>query len=102
MVPSGIRYFFGVKKSSVRNQPLKSALEAAGLNNSILSVGGGTSVRLSASLINTGTIAEGAGSELPGEPNTWLLGRQLLFEFQSSGWACSSTTTSENPRPSVI
>src|SRR6266581_3463507 len=101
MVPFGIRNLL-VPKSSVKYQPLTSAGVPAGLNNSIVSVGGGVSVRVSASLITTGTMAGGAGSITPGEPLSWPLARQLVFESHASGLAISFTTTSEKPRPSVI
>src|SRR5882672_10469098 len=101
MVPFGIRYLL-VPKSSVKNHPLISAGVPVGLYNSMVSVGGGVSVRVRASLITTGTMAGGAGSITPGEPLSWPLGRQLVFESQESGSAISFTTTSEKPRPSVI
>src|SRR2546423_3702578 len=102
MVLAGMRYFLGLIKSSERNQPLKLALLPVGLKSSIVSVGGGKSVRVSASLITTGTIAGGLGSALPGEPPTCPLGRQLLLESQASGSAFSSTMANEKPSPSVM
>src|SRR3989442_5633002 len=99
-VPFVMRYFWGVLKSSVRNQPLMSAGLAVGLYNSTASTSGG-SVWVNTSLTSTGTKTGGAGSLCPGEPANRPLGRQLLFNPQVLTGAVSSTMTSEKPAPSV-
>src|SRR5437773_5311853 len=97
---SGKRYFLGLLKSSVKNQPPILAALAVGLWSSTLSTCGG-SVWVSASLISMPGIAVGGGSAMPGEPPARLLGRQLNGLPQVSGGAFSLTMTSEKPRPSV-
>src|SRR5205823_5106628 len=102
VVGFGIWNFFGVLKSSVSHQPPILTALAVGLNSSMLSVGGGLSVRVSASLIRIGAMAGGPGSAAAGLPFKVPLGRHWDFAPQASGCAFSSTITSENPRPSVI
>src|SRR5436309_2934555 len=97
-----MRNFFGVLKSSLNHHPPMFAPLAVGLNNSTLSVGGGVSVRERISLTSTGGIAGEIGSLVPGDPSSWPPERQFDLLSQESGSACSSTTTSEKPRPSVI
>src|SRR3954464_15244303 len=101
LVPFGMRYFLGVFKSSVRNHPPMFAGAGVGLYSSIVSVGGGKSELVSASLISTAGIGEGAGSSADGEPPNWALGRQLPLSPQVSQDAFSLAITSEKPRPSV-
>src|ERR1043166_5611459 len=96
-----MRYLL-VPKSSVKYQPLMSAGVPVGLYNSIVSVGGGVSVRVNAWLIRTGTIVGRTGSTTPGEPLICALACQLVFESQASGSAISLTTTREKPSPSVM
>ena len=71
------------------------------LNSSMLSLGGGRSVRDRTSLMTTGANGGTAGSAIAGEPSSAPLGRQFAAEFQASGSASSFTTTRENPTPSV-
>ena len=68
----------------------------------LVSVGRGVSVRERISLTSTGGIAGEIGSLVPGDPSSWPPERQFDLLSQESGSACSSTTTSEKPRPSVI
>src|SRR4051812_27391345 len=100
LVPSGMRYLKGVLKSSVKYHPLRLTALVFGLYNSMLSVT--FTVRVRASLISTGKNTPAGGLDWPGDPSTPLLGRHCRFSVQSSGCACSSTITSENPSPSVI
>src|SRR5689334_13590919 len=102
LVPGGSRYFRGVLKSSVRNQPPRSTGLAVGLNSSTLSTGGGRSVRDRISWMTMGGSAGGAGSGAPGEPIGPALGRQDAAVFQLSGAARSLTIASEKPKPSVM
>src|SRR5262245_61891102 len=101
VVPLGIRYFFGVLKSSLNHQPPMFTGPAVGLFNSSVSTVGG-SVWVNASVITIGAMAAGSGLAVPGVPSTALLGRHCREDDQSSGSAFSSTITSEKPRPSVI
>src|SRR5690242_7895906 len=101
LVPLGRRYFLGVKKSSVKNQPSRFTVFVLGLKNSTESTCG-RSVCVSTSLMMTGLNAVGAGSITPGEPFTLPLARQLALLPQVFHGAFSSTITSEKPRPSVI
>src|SRR6266540_5057641 len=98
---SGNRYFLGLAKSSVKNQPPMFALFVPGLYNSTAS-SCGRSVWVSASLIRTVGKFAGAGSARPGEPFTLPLGRQLDLLTQVSSGAFSLTMTREKPMPSVI
>src|SRR5947207_12085054 len=101
MAVTGRRNFLGVLKSSVNHQPARLASLAVGLKISTLSVGGGTSLRVSASVMRTGGMPVSGGSLAPGAPPRAPLTRHCDLSPQASGWACSSTITSENPRPSV-
>src|SRR5688572_1491070 len=98
VVPSGIRYLRGVRKSSVRNHPLMSATLVDKLYSSIESWGGSGSLCVSTSLMTTGTMAGGPGSSALGEPSTTPLGRHSDFKHHFHVGACSFTTTSENPK----
>src|ERR1035438_9710264 len=95
LVGSGIRNFVGLARSSLRNQPATITFVVVGLNNSIVSVCGGT-VCVRTSLINTGAMA-GAGSSAPGEPPTAVLARQAPGK---EGSREKFARTRENPRPS--
>src|SRR5260221_4873578 len=97
-VAGGMTYFWGVLRSSVRNQPLMSAGAPVELYTSMASPDGGSSF-VSTSLISTAGRGGGGGSTRPGEPPAALLGRQSLAEFPPLVGA--STATSENPSPSV-
>src|SRR5678816_2781921 len=101
MLVLGIRNFFGVPKSSLRNQPPMFTLPAVGLSNSTVSVNGG-SVWVRISLITMGAMTGGAGSGAPGAPFSLPLGRQLVLLSHRSGSAFSSTMAREKPAPSVI
>src|ERR1043166_3833796 len=101
VVPFGIRYFLGVPKSSLRNQPLRLTALVVGLNSSTVSTSGG-SVWVRTSLTTTGAMVGKALSGWPGMPFKTPLGRQLVLLSQRSGSAFSFTITNEKPAPSVI
>src|SRR6185503_15274683 len=67
----------------------------------MVSVGGGESVRVNASLMSTGGM-DGAESLAPGDPLSVPLGRQLGLSLQVFHEAVGSRMTREKPRPSVI
>src|SRR3954463_10530144 len=67
----------------------------------MVSVGGGTSLRVKASLISTGGI-DGAVSSTAGDPFGAPLGRQLCLSLQVFQRAFSFRITNEKPKPSVI
>src|ERR1041385_2982621 len=102
LVPFGMRNCFGLSKSSVRNHPPIFTAALLVLYSSIASVRGG-SVWVKISLMRIGVrTATGGGSVSPGDPFSWVLGRQLLLLSHVFQGAFSSTITSEGPAPSVI
>src|SRR6266516_5953995 len=102
LVLSGTRNFFGLIKSSLRNQPLILAGAGFGLSSSMASTCG-RSVCVRTSLTSTGKGGGGgAGSFCAGEPKSRALARQLSFKFHVRQSALSLTMTREAPGPSVI
>src|SRR4051794_32836192 len=100
VVLAGMMYFWGGRKSSVRNHPLMSGVLPVGLYNSIASPTWAP-VWVKISLITTAGRCGGTASFCPGEPPTLLLGRQLVSKFQALVEALSLTVTREKPSPSV-
>ena len=101
LTPFAMRYFFGVRKSSVRNQPPKSTGEPERFCNSMVSVGGGGSLWVNTSLMTICGKVGAAPSPAPGVPWSAPLARQLAARPQVFAAAFSLTMISEKPKPSV-
>src|SRR5438132_13268561 len=100
IVFDGMRNLCGIARWSVKYQLPMSTFIEFGLYSSMESTCGG-SVCVSASLMRTRGTFDG-GSSAPGEPPVNALARQFAPLSHALDGACSSITTSEKPKPSVV